>query len=255
MSDEMVTIARFTAPGKPTWPGGCWSRRTSPRSCWATPRPTFFHTTAPVWRASNCAWPSETQSASQVLAAHDRACEALTRDPQGPVKLEHWTWTCPECDQEVAGDVLACPDCGAPAEVPAEMEATGLKERPGYYRGGAPAGMQPGQPLGETSPSEADGDADLSGGPVVTDKDLQSLAIVVEPGDELANHAFRAAILGLFIFMPLCHLYSFWLLIKIFWRQMDVSPKGQWKMNVALLIDTVILVLLFAVWRAVLTRD
>lgn len=122
-------------------------------------------------------------------------------------------WRCPECQAEVDAEIEVCPTCGALAPEAPPEEAT--------LSGEADEGEE--EVREQWSPSVA---------------------------DRLAQRAFRAAVIGLFVLPPLGHLYSVYLLFRLRETKSELSAKGQRHRLIALIIDAVVLIpvslLLFA---------
>jgi hypothetical protein len=61
------------------------------------------------------------------------------------------------------------------------------------------------------------------------------------PGDVLANRAFKAAVIGLFLCPPILHVYSLFILLRLRLSTHSVSPAVTWKQTAAFLIDAAVL--------------
>ncbi len=172
----------------------------------------------------------ESTRAIAILAENERAAGGLAvTEADAERAVEAWTWTCPRCDSEVPGTEVVCPRCGASIEgEPEEVErvAQGITTKE----------MLP-QVLGQITDTP----------PRTTPEEVP---LPTAPGDELANRAFRAALAGAaalpFLVFFVCNfpdlitIYSWSLLFLIMVRQLDLSPAAQRKMNLAVLIDSLV---------------
>jgi hypothetical protein len=96
-------------------------------------------------------------------------------------------------------------------------------------------------PLAGNRDTEWAHDLSLQRPQVDMDAEQMDLSIRVTR-DYLAERAFRAAFLGLFLCPPLLHLYSLWLLLQLSSLPDEISPASKWKYYTAMAIDLVILV-------------
>jgi hypothetical protein len=69
------------------------------------------------------------------------------------------------------------------------------------------------------------------------------------PGDACADRAFRAAVFGMIALPPLLHLYSLYLLVRLDFSELIVSPRATRRVRIAWVIDVIFIslaVLFFA---------
>lgn len=67
--------------------------------------------------------------------------------------------------------------------------------------------------------------------------------IVISEGEDLAARAFRASLFGIFLlFPPIFHLYSAWLLLKLFRWDGELSDSATTKVLVAMVIDVAVII-------------
>lgn len=72
--------------------------------------------------------------------------------------------------------------------------------------------------------------------------------IIVSEGEDLAARAFRASLFGIvLLFPPVFHMYSAWLLIKLFRWDGELSDIATTKMLIAMIIDAIVLGITFFV--------
>ncbi len=119
---------------------------------------------------------------------------------------------CARCGAPMDREMDYCPSCGAASDEAARAAPV------------APAADQPAP--GEEEPEEAP----------------------TPPGDELANRALRAAILGLIVCPPFLHLYSLWILLRLAFYQGEVSDTSIRRMLVALILDGVMVTVMVPFW-------
>jgi hypothetical protein len=67
------------------------------------------------------------------------------------------------------------------------------------------------------------------------------------PGEVMASRAFRAAVLGLFVF-PIA-VYSLWLIVRLFFWEGELSDAGRYKLVFAFLINCIIVLFWLAFFR------
>lgn len=67
--------------------------------------------------------------------------------------------------------------------------------------------------------------------------------IVISEGEDLAARAFRASLFGMFLlFPPIFHLYSAWLLLKLFRWDGELSDSATTKALIAMVIDIAVII-------------
>jgi hypothetical protein len=101
---------------------------------------------------------------------------------------------------------------------------------------------------GEAPPdaTRASPDSPAGNGRAAGEEELEEQA--ASPGDDLANRALRAAILGLILCPPLLQVYSLWLLLRLAFHQGEVSDAGIRRMLGALILDSVVIVATCPLW-------
>lgn len=131
----------------------------------------------------------------------ERAVEILQASSAAVGDRNRPTWKCSACDTDVDADMEVCPKCGALAEGEPEEELPAEGE----------------QAENEAAPSRT------------------------WVADRLAQRAFRAAVIGLFIFPPLGHFYSLWVLLRVREHPGGLSDAGWRYVYAAAIIDALVL--------------
>lgn len=144
-----------------------------------------------------------------VLAADAPRAIAVLRDVV-PSPVERTTFAaCSRCSAAPQPGFEACWSCGAPLEPLSESGAV---------------------PISDDAPDDDEVSA-------------------TQEGDASAARAFRAAVLGAVLLPPLPAIYSGWILVRLAWRNPQLSPSGRRKFRAALVLDLLICAAAGAAWR------